>query len=305
MWDPADPAIAAVERLRKEFPDRSIRVVMCPQALGANRKLSNLVQMLPHARHQYLIVNDSDIEVAPDYLRKVMAPFANEKVGLVTALYRGAPSSTLGSRLESLGISTDFIGGVLAARLLEGGVRFALGSTMAIRADALAQIGGFAPLLDFLADDYELGKRTADAGFRIEIAETVVATHLPAYSWGQFIEHQLRWFRGIRDSRPGGYLGLGLAFGLSWAIFNVLAAGGAAWSWALLLAAVVARYAMAEYVARSVLRDGAYRGLRLLLPVRDLVALGIWLAGFFGHSIIWRGERFQLKDRKLYRTSAS
>lgn len=304
VWDPADPAIAAVERLRQEFPERAIGLVMCPQALGANRKLSNLVQMLPHARYQHFIVNDSDIRVAPDYLRKVMAPFADQKVGMVTALYRGAPAGTLGSRLESLGISTDFIGGVLAARLLEGGVHFALGGTMAMRADVLARIGGFEPLLDYLADDYELGKRTADVGLQVEIADTIVDTHLPAYSWSGFLEHQLRWWRGIRDSRFAGYLGLALTFGLPWAVLNVVAAGGAFWTWLLLLAALIARYSAAEYVALAVLDDREYRRLRALVPARDLVAFGIWLAGFLGHAVTWRGERFQLKDRKLYRSSS-
>ncbi len=302
VWDPADPAIAAVERLRQQFPQRAIRLVMCPQALGANRKLSNLVQMLPHARFPYLLVNDSDIRVPPDYLRKVMAPLAYPEVGMVTALYRGAPSSTLGSRLESLGISTDFIAGVLAARLLEGGVHFALGSTMALRAEVLTRIGGFEPLLDYLADDYELGKRTADAGLRVEIADTIVDTHLPAYSWSGFLEHQMRWWRGIRDSRAAGYLGLALTFGLPWAILALLAAGGARWAWLLLLAALLTRYAMAECVARTVLDDHQYRRLRALVPWRDLVALGIWLAGFAGHSVTWRGERFRLRHRKLSRT---
>lgn len=301
VWDPADPAIAAIERLRKEFPERSIRLVICPQVLGANRKLSNLVQMLPHARYKHLIVNDSDIQVAPDYLQKVMAPFADAQVGMVTALYRGVPCATLGSRLESLGISTDFTPGVLAARLLEGGIHFALGSTMAIRTDVLARVGGFEALLDYLADDYELGKRISDAGYRVEVADTVVATHLPAYSWGQFLEHQLRWWRGIRDSRPGGYLGLALTFGLPWAVLTVLAAGAAPVSWLLLMITLLFRFAMAEYVVRSVLDDRSYRPLNLLLPIRDLVAFGIWTAGLFGHSITWRGERFRLKDRKLYR----
>ncbi len=303
VWDPADTAIAAVERLRQQFPGRAIRLVMCPQSLGANRKLSNLVQMLPHARFPYLIVNDSDIRVPPDYLRRVMAPFADSNVGLVTALYRGAPSPTLGSRLESLGISTDFIPGVLAARRLEGGLRFALGSTMAIRAEALARIGGFEPLVDYLADDYELGKRTADAGLRVELADTLVDTHLPPYSGAGFLHHQLRWWRGIRDSRRAGYLGLALTFGLPWAIAAVLAAGGATWAWCLLLATLFARYVMAEYVARLVLDDPAYPRLRLLLPLRDLVALAIWLLGWAGRSVIWRGERFLLKDRKLHRTA--
>ena len=301
VFDPADPAIASVERLTKEFPERAIRLVMCPQALGANRKLSNLVQMLPHARFPYLLINDSDILVAPDYLRKVMAPFADPTVGLVTALYRAVPFRTLGSRLESLGISTDFMGGVLAARRLEGGVRFALGSTMAMPREVLQRIGGFEPLVDHLADDYELGKRTADAGLRVEIADTVVDTHLPAYSWGAFLGHQLRWWRGIRDSRRGGYLGLALTFGIPWALCTVLAACGAPWAWALLLATLIARYAVAESVARGILEDRHYARLRWFLPLRDVVSLGVWLVSWFGHTVAWRGERFRLRGGKLQR----
>lgn len=302
VWDLDDPAIAAVQRLKHQFPQRRIELVICPQALGTNRKVSNLVQMLPHAQHLFLIVNDSDIRVSPDYLRKVMAAFADSNVGLVTTLYRGAPSPTLGSRLESLGISTDFIGGVLAARLLEGGIRFALGSTMAVRRDVLDRVGGFELLLDFLADDYELGKRTAQTGALIEIADVVVDTHLPPYSWSAFLDHQLRWGRSIRDSRPGGYLGLALTFGLPWALAALIAAGGALWSWLLLLLTLAVRFGVAGYIAVGVLQDPAYRRLSALLPLRDLVAFGIWLAGFFGSTVSWRGERFRLKDRKLYRS---
>ena len=301
VQDSADPAVAAVERLRKEFPQHAIRLVVCPQSLGTNGKLSNLAQMLPHTRFPFVIVSDSDIVVAPDYLRKVMAPFADPAVGMVTALYRAVPFHTFGSRLESLGISSDFTGGILTARLTEGGVRFALGSTMAFRAEVLARIGGFEPLLDYLADDYELGKRTADAGLRVEIADTVVDTHLPPYSWSGFIQHQLRWWRGIRDSRPSGYLGLGMTFGLPWAVLTILIAGGACWTWPLLIAMLCARYAAAEYVAGSVLDDRHYRRLRALVPLRDLVMLAIWLASWFGHTVTWRGERFRLKDGKLYR----
>jgi len=303
VWDPADPAIATIEQLKKEFPDRSLRLIVCPEILGTNRKVSNLVQMLPHARHQHLIVNDSDVRVPQDYLRKVMAPFADAKVGMVTALYRGAPEKTLGSKLESLGISTDFIGGVLAARVLENGIRFALGSTLAIRRDLLAQVGGFEALLDYLADDYEMGKRTGDAGFRVELAGTVVETHLPAYSFGNFFEHQLRWARGMRDSRHAGYFGLVLTFAVPWSVFALIAAGGAPWAWVLFVVTVLARLAVAGVVGRIILRDPHVWRLLWLLPLRDFMALLVWCASYAGHTIIWRGERFRLKDRKLYRVS--
>ena len=160
--DANDPAIESVKSLQLEFPDRRIQLVVSPKILGANVKVSNLAQMLPEARYEHLIVNDSDIRVEPDYLRRVMAPLSDPRVGMVTCLYRGVAARTLGSRLEALGISTDFCAGVLAARQLENGIRFGLGSTLAFRRGELERIGGFASIVHHLADDYELGKRIAE-----------------------------------------------------------------------------------------------------------------------------------------------
>jgi ceramide glucosyltransferase len=146
--DPADPAIDLVERLRKEFPERSIRIVMCSEILGANVKVSNLVQMAREARYDILLVNDSDIRVPPDYLRRITAHLGEPQIGMVTCLYRGVPAASLGSRLEALGISTDFSAGVLVAQELEGGIRFGLGSTLALRRTDLESIGSFEALVD-------------------------------------------------------------------------------------------------------------------------------------------------------------
>src|SRR5579863_672174 len=178
--DPADPAIEGVTKLQREFPDRRIQLVVSPKILGANVKVSNLAQMLPEARHDYLIVNDSDIRVEADYLRQVTAPLVDPKVGMVTCLYRGVAGATLGSHLEAVGISTDFCPSVLAARQLEGGIRFGLGSTLAFRRGELDKIGGFLSFVDYLADDYEIGKRIAAQGFAVEICDVVVETLLPA-----------------------------------------------------------------------------------------------------------------------------
>src|ERR1700757_3238562 len=160
--DVDDPAVEAVQRLMREFPECHIKLVICPAVLGNNRKTSNLVQMLPQARYDHLLINDSDIYVTPDYLRRVMAPFAQPEVGMVTCPYRGIAAETLGSKLESIGISTDFIPGVLAARRIEGGIHFALGSTLAISRTALDSIGGLVPLVNYLADDFELGYRVSE-----------------------------------------------------------------------------------------------------------------------------------------------
>jgi ceramide glucosyltransferase len=299
--DPNDPAVKAVERLRQEFPDRAIGLVMCSETLGTNTKVSNLAQMVRAARYDHLIVSDSDIRIEPDYLRRVMAPLAHEDVGMVTCLYRGIASPTLGSRLESLGISTDFSAGVLVARAIEGGLHFALGSTMAFRRRDLEAIGGFESFVDYLSDDYELGKRIAALGRKVCLSEVVVETFLPAYDLRQFLQHQLRWARGVRDARRGGYVGLLFTFGWIWAILTLLASRGAGWAWGLVGAAIVLRLVLARTVGFSVLRDHQVMRFLPLLPMRDIVALAVWLASFASNTVEWRGDRFHLKDGKLAR----
>jgi ceramide glucosyltransferase len=294
-----DPAVQAVQRLMKEFPHRQIRLVVCEQVLGNNRKVSNLVQMLPYAKYDHVLINDSDIYVMADYLRNVMAEFADPKVGMVTCPYRGIAAPTLGSKLESVGISTEFIAGVLVARQIEDGIHFALGSTLAMSRKALETIGGLPPLVDYLADDFELGNRISQAGFKVALARVVVETHLPAYSFRQFFEHQLRWARSTRDSRPAGYVGLLLTFALPWSMLAVLFSLGSWWSWLLLALAALLRAAVAMQVGVRVVDDRAVPGHLWLLPLRDVVAFAVWFTSFIGHKVHWRGEIFILKNGKI------
>ena len=299
--DAADPAVAAVQKLQQEFPSCAIRLVVCPNILGANVKVSNLAQMLAVARYDYLVVNDSDIQVESDYLQRVMAPLTDEGIGMVTCLYRGVAAPTLGSRLESLGISTDFCAGVLVARQLEGGVRFGLGSTLAFRRDDLERVGGFHSLVDFLADDYELGRRVAGLGLQVVLSDVVVETHLPKYDLSGFLAHQIRWARGVRDSRKAGYVGLVSTFGLTWALLNLIVSHVEPWTWAVLGGVAVLRFAVALAVGKGVLQDRALLKNSWLLPMRDLVATFVWLASFAGHTVTWRGDRFELKNGRLVR----
>ena len=297
--DPNDPAVSSVEKLQREFPERTIRLVVCSNIIGANVKVSNLAQMVAQARYDQLIVNDSDIRVETDYLRRVIAPLADDKVGMVTCLYHGIAAATLGSRLESLGISTDFCVGVLAARQLEGGVRFGLGSTMSFRRTDLQKIGGFESFVDYLADDYELGKRIAALGLQVELSDAIVATHLPAYSFAGFFSHQLRWARGMRDARPGGYFGLLFTFAFLWVLLALVAASGAAWVWVVLGISLLLRLTVALIVGKTVLNDQQLLRHLWLLPVRDLMAVVVWVASFAGHTVTWRGDRFELKNGRL------
>jgi ceramide glucosyltransferase len=303
-----DPAIAAVEELQREFPDLPIQLIHCPASLGTNGKVSTLIQLANHARHPYLLINDSDITVSPRYLERVMAPFApstsaTKQVGLVTALYRGRAHGTLPSRLESLGIATDFQAGVLLSKMIEGGLHYGLGSTLAVSREAFDKVGGLAPLVDHLADDYELGARIDQAGYRVVLSAEVVETSTPAYAWGGFIDHQLRWARTVRDARPGGYIGLIFTHGLAWALLNVIASGISPVSFWLLGLSFFLRLALAMTVGAQVLADHQVLPSLWLLPLRDVVAMGVWVAGFAGNTIVWRGQRFTLKDGKLINVS--
>ena len=257
--------------------------------------------MLAQAKYETILVNDSDIRVPSDYLRRVVAPLSDTRVGLVTCLYRGIAGPTLGSRLEAIGISTDFSAGVLAARLVEGGIRFGLGSTLALRRADLEAIGGFEAFVNYLADDYEIGRGIANRGLRVKLSDVVVETFLPAYSLRQFLDHQLRWGRTVRDSRRWGYLGLVLTFGLPWAVLALISSRGNFWAWILLAAVTSLRVAVALVVGWSVLRDRQVLRLLLWLPLRDFVALVVWLASLVGHKVVWRGDSFKLKGGRLVR----
>ncbi|MGH9555610.1 MAG: bacteriohopanetetrol glucosamine biosynthesis glycosyltransferase HpnI [Terriglobales bacterium] len=304
--DPADPAVSVVERLIADHPNRQIRLV-CSQNLGANRKVSSLIQMLAQARHSHLVIADSDIRVPPDYLRRVLAPLADPAVGMVTCLYRGVPAATLGSLLESVTTAVHFAPGVLAARLLDGGLRFALGSTIATTRDVLGRIGGLEPLVDYLADDYELGARTAGAGLKVVLSDLVVDHYVPPYSLSGFLEHQLRWGRGMRQSRPAGYAGLFVTYLLAWALLaaaalSVTPAGAFAFSQdaaAVLTAGLAFRLALVYSVGIRALGDRALWRRLWLIPLCDLFGLLVWAGSYLGRQVSWRGERLTLEKGKL------
>jgi ceramide glucosyltransferase len=297
--DPHDPALELVRKLQEEFPTRHLRIAYCPLQLGLNGKVSNLAQMLPQARFEHVLINDSDILVAPDYLSRVMAPFADEQVGMTTTLYRGLAGNTLGSKLEALGIGTDFMGGVLVARELEHGIHFGLGATIATTKTILGEIGGLEALADHLGDDYELGARIGEAGYRIELPDAVVETALPDYSFGEFWSHQLRWARNVKDRRRAQYFGLIVTFGLAWAVLAVVTAPRAWWAWLILALTAVVRVVAAFVCGVQVLHDDQVLRDAWLIPLRDFIALALWIASFGSDEIEWRGLRFHLRDGKL------
>jgi len=294
-----DPAADLVRKLMLEFPERQIKLVNCDRRLGANGKVSTLAQLALGARYEILLVNDSDIGVAPDYLRTISSELRKNETGMVTCLYRGLAAPTLASRLEALTISTDFVPGVLVASLMERGLHFGLGSTLAFRRRELQAIGGFEAVVDYLADDYELGRRISEQGFKVELSSTVVETHIPAYDLSEFLSHQLRWARTIRASRPGGYTGLLLTFTLPWALAVLVFARGSGWAWILFAAALLARIAVAVTSCRLVVRDRKTFASLWLLPLRDFIVVLVWVGGLVGNKVVWRGKKFSLECGKL------
>jgi ceramide glucosyltransferase len=287
LSDPHDLALKDIERLRREFPNVPISV--CAVETGApNTKAGVLAELAARARYPILLVNDSDIRVEKGYLRAVVAPLADPAVGLVTCLYR-ATGASFAARAEALGIATEFAPSVLVARLL-GVAEFALGSTMAFRADDLRAIGGFAAVADYLADDYQLGRRITAFGKRIEFAPAIVETALGAGSWGDVWRHQVRWSRTIRVSRSSGYYGYVVTHATLWAL--VAFAAGQWWAGALALAS---RMAAGLAVGRGVLGDRRVSPDCWMIPFRDLFGFAVWVGGLFGDTVIWRGKRLRLR----------
>ncbi|MCZ6492422.1 MAG: bacteriohopanetetrol glucosamine biosynthesis glycosyltransferase HpnI [Acidobacteria bacterium] len=294
-----DPAQWTIAQLRRDFPHVPVKVVTMEDAGSAHRKRANpkmnkLEPMLEQAEHEIVLMNDSDISVESDYLRQVVRPLRNPRTGLVTCLYRGVPAGGIVSILESLGISGDFAGQVLLARSVKG-VRFALGATLVTRKKQIAEIGGLAPWADYLADDYILGNKIAAAGYPVHLSHTVVDTTVPRRSFFEMFRHQLRWARTIRFSNPRGYPALLLTFGIPLALVALLFRPDSPLAQAVLAGTLAARFLAAWASGVLVCRDRVMRKFFWLLPIRDLVALGVWITSFMGNHVVWRGERFRIE----------
>lgn len=290
--DPADPAIPLIDQLIHEYPQVPIRLIPSLE-FAPNGKVGLLITLAREARYPILVVNDSDITVPSDYLRRIVRPLANPQTGLVTCLYR-ASGRTLASRLECLSIATDFAPSVLVAPLF-GVTEFGLGSTLAFRARHLQKIGGFEAVAEYLADDYQLGKAMADAGLKNHLSQLVVDTQPASGTWRGVWHHQIRWARTIRVSRGGGYLGLPITYAGVWAVCAAL--GGFETT---ALALVWVRYAMALVATIIVLRDQTTARDLWLVPVRDVLALVVWAVALFGRDVRWRDRRLRLRaDGKI------
>ena len=294
----SDGAVAVVERLRSRFADVDIALVVDPAGHGPNRKVDNLINMLPRARHDVLVISDADIHAAPDMLRSVAAALAPDGTGLATTLYTGRPASrSLPRLLGAAGINGGFLPGALMGRAL--GRQDCLGAVMAIRRTTLAAVGGFGALSPHLADDAELGRKVRALGLRVALATSVPATSVVEEGFGELYQHELRWGRTVRGQAPIGYKLSAVQAPLAWSLLAVLAAGGAAWSVAVFLAVWAVRAATARGGERR-LCGRAFTPF-WLLPIRDVLSLGVIVASHAGGKVAWRGQTLHISpERNLH-----
>ena len=288
--DRADPALALAARLQREHPGRDIVVVNDPTIHGTNRKIGNLINMAVHASGDVIVISDSDVRLPPNGLDRIVGALQGANVGLVYCLYRGTPTTSVWSKLAAMDINTRFVPSVVVGEAL--GANPCLGPTMALRADLLRAIGGFERLANFLADDFELGRAVRAAGHRIACPPMLIDHICPERSTAEMVAHELRWARTVRLVQPAGYLGSVIVHFTPLALIGAALTGFAGWSVGALVALVLFRQVQAYAASR--LMASSHDPL-WLLPIRDLMSFGVFLAAIFGDQVDWRGNRLRVR----------
>lgn len=296
--DGNDPSVQVVNKIIEDFPEIDISLVISDRTIGTNLKVSNLANAEVEAKYSLLLLADSDVRVGRDYLQRVIQPMRDPEVGVVTCLYRPFVRGWV-AILEAMGISTDYLAGVLVARSLEG-MNFALGPTIAIRKSVLEAIGGFIAIADYLADDFQLGYLSAKAGYKVVLSDYIINHAIATESLLDLIHRQTRWNCCTRVSRPWGYLGLIFTHGIPMSILFLIATGGSIFGWAIAILTWSTRLIMAWVVGVKSLKDPVTRKFLWLVPLRDLISFAIWCYALVGSTIEWRGQRLKLtKNGKL------
>jgi ceramide glucosyltransferase len=298
-----DPGLSVAMRVAARYPHVATKFLSCGDPPYANAKVWSLEWMQRAAEHKILVVSDSDVSVTPNYLRAVVAPFADDRIGLVTCLYRGVPlpatkikGSSVWSSLEAVGMSVEMSSGVLVAEMLEG-MKFALGPTMVVRRNCLDRAGGFTAIGEYHGDDFMLGNLIAAHGHKVALSTHTIEHHILNTSFVSSARHQIRWMRGTRFDRPKGHLGTVLTFSMPYGLLAavvalavhrpVLASFFLVWSWAT-------RVAMAALVGGLVVREPDLWRKAMLYPLRDLMGFFFWSASYLGNEVLWRGEVYKL-----------
>lgn len=294
-----DPAVAVLNRVRADFPQGPpVRLIVTGEPPGPNAKAFSLARMVAEAHHDLLVMSDSDVRAAPDFLARMAAEFADQQVGVVTCPYRAVAGESLWSELEVIGMNTEFLGGVLVARMIEG-MKFALGPTLAARRGVLERMGGFDYLGSFLAEDFELGRRAVELGSRVLLSSSIIEHRIGAQPFLANLRHRLRWARSTRRSRPRGYWGQAFTYPLPTALLLCAAVPRV---WPLLLVTLMVRVAAAWAVAGVVLHDPLTHRCWWLLPLQDIYSFVVWIGGFFGNTVQWRGRKLELLPDGRFRS---
>lgn len=308
VLESGDPGIEIVKKIIYSFPDLDLKLIigdrdeLTPIKIGPNRKVQNLANAVTKAKYDILLIADSDIRVEKDYLQRVIQPLQDEKVGVVTCLYRSLAQGWV-AILEAIGTATEFHAGVLVSKQLEG-IKFALGSTIVIRKKVLEEIGGFTTVSDYLADDFQLGYLPTQAGYEVVLSDYIVEHILTKTTLEESLKRQIRWARGTRLSRPWGYLGLIFTYGIVTSLLLVIITGGSTFAWIVLATTWLTRLIGAWVIGVIILKDSQVRKFLWLVPIRDLISFGLWCYSFFGNQVEWRGKRIKLtKGGKIVQIS--
>jgi ceramide glucosyltransferase len=297
----SDPGLRTARRVAARYPSVPVKFLVTGERTYINAKVSSLEKMAAVANTDIFIISDSDVRVTPNYIREVVAPFANAKVGAVTCLYRGVAAEGPWAKLEAAGMSVEMTAGVLVANLIEG-MQFALGPTMAVRRSCVQQMGGFAFLGPYCADDFVLGNEIAALGYDVVLSDHVIDHVVLNLSFAASVKHQVRWMKSTRFSRPKGHFGTSLTFALPFGLI----AGFAAWcmnrphlALALVAYSIVARMVMALVVGFTVVSERRLLRTALLYPLRDLLGFLYWAASYSSSTVVWRGQIYRLTEGGL------
>lgn len=291
-----DPALEVARRVAARYPQVRTTILAVGEPPWPNPPAYSYDRMAQAAAASVLVTSDSDVRVAPSYLREVVAPLVRANVGLVTCVYRGVNTGGFWSGLDAIGMSVEMTSGVLVANLLEG-MKFALGPTIAVRRECLQKIGGYSALGQYLAEDFVIGNQVARLGYEVVLSHHVIEHVVPPMGAARMWQHLVRWARSTRYSRPRGHLGTGLIFAMPFGILGLAAslagdydlAGPALFGWALLN-----RMIESLGIGWDVVRDPVARRAPWLYPIRDLLGFVVWVASYIHPGMIWRERRYRL-----------